>query len=148
MPKILIVEDHRSLLTSVISSLSEAGWDVEGAETLAAANEIISIPFDVIVLDLMLPDGSGLEWLADQRARGNRALVLVLTARDTVEDRVAGLDVGADDYLTKPFSLDELVARIRALLRRSPHTNQTVISFSDITADLLSRRATRAGQVL
>src|SRR6185503_6854612 len=106
MPHILIVEDHRSLLLSVMSSLREAGWDVEGAETLAAANKVVAKPFDVIVLDLMLPDGSGLEWLAKQRAGGNRALVLVLTARDAVEDRVAGLDVGADDYLTKPFSLD------------------------------------------
>lgn len=148
MPHILIVEDHRTLRLSVMSSLREAGWDVEGADTLAAANEIITKPFDVIILDLMLPDGSGLEWLAQQRAQGNRALVLVLTARDAVEDRVAGLDVGADDYLTKPFSLDELLARIRALSRRLQYTSRTVFSFADITVDLLSRRANRAGQGL
>jgi DNA-binding response OmpR family regulator len=140
MTRILVIEDHRNLLRSVTKSLREIGWEVEGAESLAAA-ELAGGHFDVVVLDLMLPDGSGLDWLASQRAQGNAVLILVLTARDAIEDRVIGLNMGADDYLIKPFSLDELVARIRALLRRSDSGRGSLIMIGDLTVNLLTREA-------
>jgi DNA-binding response OmpR family regulator len=143
MPCVLVVEDQKNLLRSITRSLGEAGFEAEAADSLAAANRLLSQRTDVIVLDLMLPDGSGLEWLVKLRAAGNRTAVLVLTALDAIEDRVRGLDSGADDYLVKPFALDELVARIRALLRRDTNANRTVLSFRDLSVDLVARRASR-----
>jgi len=124
-------------------SLKESGFEPEAAETLAAATSLISSRVDLVVLDLMLPDGSGLEWLIQLRATGNKTPVLILTARDTIEDRVSGLDSGADDYLVKPFALDELLARIRALLRRDAQTNEKEFSFGDLTVNLVSRTVCR-----
>lgn len=147
MTRILVIEDHRNLLRSVTKSLREIGWEVEGVESLAAA-ALIKGPFDVVVLDLMLPDGSGLDWLTSQRAQGNAVLILVLTARDAIEDRVSGLNSGADDYLTKPFSLDELVARIRSLLRRSELGRGSSIVVGDLTVNLLAREAHCKDQLL
>lgn len=147
MTRILVIEDHRNLLRSVTSSLREIGWDVDGAESLAEASTAKG-PFDVVVLDLMLPDGSGLDWLVSQRAQGNPVLILVLTARDAIDDRVLGLNSGADDYLTKPFSVAELVARIRALLRRSNAARGSLIMVGDITVNLLTREALCNNHVL
>ncbi len=139
MTRILVIEDHRNLLRSVTKSLREIGWEVEGAESLAAA-ALAKGPFEVVVLDLMLPDGSGLDWLARQRAQGSAALILILTARDAIEDRVIGLNSGADDYLIKPFSLDELVGAY-ALLRRSDSGRGSLIMVGDLTVNLLTREA-------
>jgi DNA-binding response OmpR family regulator len=147
MTRILVIEDHRNLLRSVTKSLREIGWEVEGAESLAAA-ALAKGPFEVVVLDLMLPDGSGLDWLARQRAQGSAVLILILTARDAIEDRVIGLNSGADDYLIKPFSLDELVARIRALLRRSDSGRGSLIMVGDLTVNLLTREALCRDQLL
>jgi DNA-binding response OmpR family regulator len=98
----------------------------------------------LVVLDRMLPDGDGLNWLTDLRAAGNRIPILILTARDSIADRVAGLNNGADDYVVKPFSLDELLARIRALLRRDAHPTSASLAVGDLTVDLLTRAARRA----
>ncbi|WP_145305542.1 response regulator transcription factor [Gimesia fumaroli] len=139
MPQILIVEDQTNLLRSIMRTLSESGFEPEAAETLGAATQKMSSRIDLVVLDLMLPDGSGLEWLKQLRATGNKIPVLILTARDSIEDRVSGLDMGADDYLVKPFALDELLARIRALLRRDAQANEREFSFGDLTVNLVSR---------
>ncbi|QDT91501.1 Response regulator MprA [Gimesia algae] len=139
MPQILIVEDQTNLLRSIMRTLSESGFEPDAAETLGAATQKMSSRIDLVVLDLMLPDGSGLEWLKQLRATGNKIPVLILTARDSIEDRVSGLDMGADDYLVKPFALDELLARIRALLRRDAQANEREFSFGDLTVNLVSR---------
>lgn len=110
MPVILVIEDHPKLLRSVVKTLDEAGYETLAAQTLAAARQAMSSAVGIVVLDLMLPDGDGLVWLSELRASGNRTPCLILTARDTIPDRVAGLDRGADDYLVKPFALDELLA--------------------------------------
>ncbi len=143
MPRILVIEDQKHLLRSVTQTLRESGYDVDGTDTLEGATQLLSPETSLIVLDLMLPDGFGLSWLSEQRTSGDRTPVLILTARDSVEDRVAGLDTGADDYLVKPFSLEELMARVRALLRRQSPENRTVLTFGDLTVDLVSRTAHR-----
>ena len=118
--RILLVEDDAVLRAVVHSSLADAGHRVDEAGTLAAARHLWHVqPFDAVLLDLNLPDGSGLSALREARARGDRTPVLVLTARNRTEERVAGLDAGADDYLGKPFELSEVEARLRALVRRS-----------------------------
>jgi two-component system OmpR family response regulator len=117
--RILLVEDDTVLNDVIRRSLEDAGNHVDSAATLAAASYIWGVQtFDAVVLDLNLPDGSGLNALRAARARGDRAAVLVLTARNRTDERIAGLDAGADDYLGKPFELGELGARLRALARR------------------------------
>jgi two-component system, OmpR family, response regulator len=117
--RILLVEDDAVLQAVVRSSLEDAGHRVDTASTRDAAQHLWSVQsYDAVVLDLNLPDGSGLVALRAARARGDRAAVLVLTARNRTEERIAGLDAGADDYLGKPFDLAELEARVRALARR------------------------------
>lgn len=140
---ILVVEDQTNLLRSITRTLRESGFEVGAAESIAAANEHIKSRINLIVLDLMLPDGSGLDWLSRLRESGDDTPVLVLTARDTIEERVAGLDGGADDYLVKPFALDELLARIRALLRRDAQKSRTTLTLRDLTVDLTLRTAWR-----
>ena len=117
--RILLVEDDPVLHAVIRSSLTDAGDRVDSAHTLEEASHVWSVQrYDAVVLDLNLPDGSGLVALRSARARGDRSAVLVLTARNRTEDRIAGLDAGADDYLGKPFELAELAARLRALARR------------------------------
>ncbi|WP_146374288.1 response regulator transcription factor [Symmachiella macrocystis] len=140
---ILVVEDQKNLLRSITRTLRESGFKTDGAGTIAAANRLMNARVGLIVLDLMLPDGSGLDWLGSLRASGDNTPVLILTARDTIEDRVSGLDGGADDYLVKPFALDELLARIRALLRREAQSSRTVLTWGDLNVDLTSRTALR-----
>ena len=133
----------------MVSAMTEAGFVVEGAATLAEAAEHIKSMPDLVILDIMLPDGNGLDWLNTVRRDKNNVPVLLLTARDSIEDRVTGLDCGADDYLIKPFSIDELLARMRALLRRpSVETPKEVLTvqFQDIQADLMSRTVLRSGR--
>lgn len=146
MPQILVVEDQANLLRSIVRALNEDGYQAEPAETLSQASQQMSPDVDLVILDLMLPDGSGLTWLKALRSTGDRTPVLILTARDTIEDRVAGLDMGADDYLVKPFALDELLARIRALLRREKNPTEQRVTHNDLTVDLLTRTVQRAGR--
>lgn len=148
MPQILVIEDAPRLLRNIVRTLEESGYTTALASTLAEATRLLSPSVDLIVLDLMLPDGSGLDWLAEIRAANNRVPVLILTARDAISDRVAGLDTGADDYLVKPFSLDELLARLRALLRRDVHPASTLLTLGSLRVDLLNRIATREGTPL
>ncbi|MCA9071196.1 MAG: response regulator transcription factor, partial [Planctomycetaceae bacterium] len=143
MPRILVIEDQPNLLRSITRTIQESGFDTVGANSLQAARSLISPDVDLVLLDLMLPDGSGLDWLGELRAISHRPLVLILTARDAIADRVAGLDAGADDYLVKPFAFDELLARIRALLRREGSEQQTVLAVGDLRVNLLDRTAWR-----
>src|SRR3954469_9049789 len=117
MPRVLVVEDERKVLRGLQRGLEQEGYEVVTAENGEAGYELaLTQPFDCLVLDLLLPGRDGLQVMADLRRAGKALPVLILTARDAVEDRVAGLDSGADDYLVKPFAFAELLARLRALL--------------------------------
>lgn len=117
--RLLLIEDNDRLSEFLEKGLSDAGFAVDRAGTYAeAAASIDASGFDAVILDLGLPDGDGLTLLKERRAAGNRTPVLILTARDGLSDRVSGLNAGADDYLAKPFAMEELVARVKALLRR------------------------------
>lgn len=148
MSEILIIEDHPKLRASVAQTLNESGYVAICAPDLQTASALLAPTVDLVLLDLMLPDGNGLLWLAQLRSQGNRVPVLILTARDAIKDRVAGLDQGADDYLVKPFSVDELLARIRALLRRGAQASSSTLVVRDLTVDLLARTAMRGTQSL
>jgi DNA-binding response OmpR family regulator len=142
--RILVVEDERKLLRSLERGLQEAGYDVVTADNgEAGCNLALSRQFDCLILDLMLPGRDGLSVLADLRRRGHTVPVLILTARDALEDRVLGLDSGADDYLVKPFGFAELLARLRALLRRGRGERETVLRAGELVMDLLQRRVAR-----
>lgn len=146
MPRILIIEDERKVLRSLERGLTAEGYDVAtAADGEAGSQQALSQTFDCLVLDLMLPRRDGLQILGDLRRAGNTTPVLILTARDAVEDRVAGLDRGADDYLVKPFAFAELLARLRVLLRRGRDLRETVLRAGDLEMDLIERRVTRAG---
>lgn len=132
--RILIVEDDPILLDGLREGLKLSGYVADGITTAADASEALKTDrFDAVVLDVMLPDGSGLAILTDIRRSGNQIPVLLLTARDTVEDRIGGLDAGADDYLGKPFDLDEVAARLRAITRRSAGRATAEISLRGLT---------------
>jgi DNA-binding response OmpR family regulator len=144
---LLLVEDDRRVSASLQRGLQEALHTVAIAHTLADARAALEqTAFDAIVLDRGLPDGDGLELLPALHRKVPRPFVLVLTARDQVEDRVSGLDAGADDYLVKPFSFSELEARLRALSRRPRGADPHTLRVADLELDLLARRATRAGR--
>ena len=147
--RLLLVEDDARLADLVVRSLREEGYAVDHAiDGDSAIVQAAVNPYDAIVLDVQLPKRSGIEVCAEIRRRRNRVPILMLTARDAVKDRVAGLDAGADDYLTKPFDLSELHARVRALLRRMPELAPQVITVGDLTVDLAAQRAERGGRVL
>lgn len=146
---LLVVEDEVKLLNHLCRGLGEAGFAVLSAGSAeAAARAVANGEFEAIVLDLRLPDRDGLEFLRDLRAAGNPTPVLILTARGALEERVAGLDSGADDYLAKPFAFPELVARIRALVRRRGAAPQPTLRLDDLEFDTIKRRARRAGRDL
>jgi DNA-binding response OmpR family regulator len=149
MVRVLVVEDERKLAQVLSSALETEHYEVVVASTgedgFYRANAEV---FDLVVLDLMLPGRNGLEILQTLRQREIHTPVLVLTARDGIEDRVLGLDLGADDYLVKPFALPELLARIRALLRRGRPTDVRRLKAADLELDLNARRAARGARVL
>ncbi len=147
--KILIVEDQRRLGQFLKRSLTERAYTVTWVQTCAEARDALcETNYDVIILDLGLPDGDGLDLLKEWRKGGFQEPVLILSARDAVDDRIKGLDVGADDYLAKPFSLEELLARVRSLLRRQSSSKETVLKHGGIRMDLLGRTVTQNGQPL
>jgi DNA-binding response OmpR family regulator len=145
--RILIVEDNPKIAGAIQRGLSEVGFAADVAlrghegEDLAAEE-----PYDAIVLDLMLPDRDGVDVCRNLRRRSVSTPILMLTALSATEDKIAGLDAGADDYLTKPFEFDELVARLRALLRRGEATESRVLRCGDLELDLYTRTATRSGE--
>jgi heavy metal response regulator len=144
--RILVVEDEDAIATFLCQGLSEVGYAVDLACDGSEALEWSTIAtYDVIVLDILLPEIDGLAVCAELRRRGVQTPVLMLTARDTVEDRVAGLDSGADDYLVKPFAFAELLARIRALLRREPALKGAMLQIADLTLDTISHEVRRGG---
>ncbi len=146
MARVLVVEDQKKLLQSLRKGLEEEGYEVLTAATGEEGYyHATTGPIDAIVLDLMLPGRNGLEVLRDLRARGFAKPILILTARDTVDDRVGGLDGGADDYLVKPFAFAELLARLRALLRRDVTGRELFLRAVDLEMDLLARRVVRDG---
>jgi DNA-binding response OmpR family regulator len=146
MPRVLVVEDERKVLRSLQRGLEQEGYEVAtAADGDAGCALAVGQDFDCVVLDLLLPGRDGLQVLADLRRAGRATPVLVLTARDAVEDRVIGLDTGADDYLVKPFAFAELLARLRVLLRRGQPDRMTVLRAGDLELDLLARSASRAG---
>lgn len=136
--KILIVEDQERLGRFLKNGLSEHAYTVGLVGSCAAARDALcETHYDLIILDLGLPDGDGMDLLRQWRKSGFNEPVLILSARDTVEDRIKGLDIGADDYLPKPFSLEELLARARSLLRRHATSKDTVLEHRGIRLDLL-----------
>jgi DNA-binding response OmpR family regulator len=142
--RILIVEDEMKVANFVARGLRSEGHSVETAGDAGEARAALAAgAFDLVILDLMLPDVDGIGFCHDLRARGNTMPILMLTARDTVGDRVAGLDSGADDYLTKPFALEELLARVRALLRRPRQVQAAPLQMADLRVDSPSRRVWR-----
>ncbi len=148
---ILVVDDEPSIVDAVATSLRYEGFSVdEAANGRLALSSAQDNPPDLIVLDVMLPDLDGLEVTRRLRTDGLRVPVLFLTARDAVEDRVAGLTVGGDDYVTKPFALAEVVARVHAILRRtgSEPDDEGVLMFADIQMDENAHEVTRAGQTI
>lgn len=147
--RILVIEDDPVLLDGLKAGLSLAGATVDAVTSCADGLEALATAsFDAVVLDLMLPDGSGLDLLSNMRAAGNATPVLLLTALDEVVDRIKGLDAGADDYLGKPFDLDELAARVRAIVRRKAGRAAPRLVYNEITLDPATLAATAAGKAV
>jgi DNA-binding response OmpR family regulator len=138
--RLLIIEDEARIVEILRSALSRSGFAVDAVGRCGDARAALEVnPYDAVILDLGLPDGDGLGLLRDMRARGNAVPVLVLTARDAVEHRVAGLDTGADDYLIKPFAMSEVIARIKALLRRPEGALGALLKSGNIAFDTIGR---------
>ena len=147
--RILLIDDDQKLTRLLVKGLEEERFVVDVAHTGGSADEMASVNRDeIILLDWLLPDREGLAVCRDLRARRISTPILMLTARDALEDRVTGLNAGADDYLTKPFGFSELLARIHALLRRSSLTRPTVLKVADLVLDPLTHSVTRAGQAI
>jgi DNA-binding response OmpR family regulator len=146
MSRLLVIEDQKKLLQSLERGLSEEGYQVIPAATGEEGYvQAKSVPVDAVVLDLMLPERDGLDVLRSLRSEGFTKPILILTARDGVDDRVQGLDAGADDYLSKPFAFAELLARIRALLRRDVVNRDLCLKADDLEMNLITRVVTRSG---
>ncbi|MFZ4873625.1 response regulator transcription factor [Janthinobacterium sp. Mn2066] len=147
--RILLVEDDRKAARLLARGLQEEGFVVDVVHSAEdGEEESYAVDYDMIVLDWMLPGKQGIDLCRDLRARAIQTPILMLTARDATADRVAGLNTGADDYLTKPFEFEELLARIRALLRRSDISRPLVLALADLALDPVSHKVTRGGAVL
>ena len=148
MTKILIVEDEPQMALALKSAFEDSGYEVQTAGTgREGLRQIEEGGHDLAVLDLMLPGMSGFEVLEQAREHGVSIPIIVLTARDALSDRVKGLDIGADDYLVKPFKLEELLARVRVQLRR-PASSPSTLTFGDLTLDVMSRKVKRGNRIL
>lgn len=140
--RLLVVEDSIRLATLVCEGLTARGFSADHAGTLRQADHALDLAdYDALILDLGLPDGDGLVWMQRRKSNGVLPPVLILTAREALGDRVAGLDAGADDYLAKPFAFEELGARLRALLRRPGPRSNAIITVSRLTLDTVARQA-------
>jgi DNA-binding response OmpR family regulator len=147
--RLLVAEDHPSLARSMAEGLREEGYDVDLAlEGTEAERLIHTNQYSCVVLDLILPGKDGLTILKEMRQKGDQTPVMCVTARDALDDRVAGLDLGADDYLIKPFAWDELLARVRALIRRERGHPKPKFVIGDLEIDLVSRSVSRAGKAI
>ncbi|MGM0509084.1 MAG: response regulator [Fusobacteriota bacterium] len=145
--KVLVVEDEKNIAKYLKKGLSEAGYIVEVAydgEEAIFRNTYNS--YDVILLDIMIPKYNGIEVVKKLREKGNSSHIIMLTAKDKVEDKVEGLDAGADDYITKPFAFAELLARVRSVLRRDSEDKQNKLKVKDLEMDIMSRKITRDGK--
>jgi DNA-binding response OmpR family regulator len=138
--RLLIVEDETRIAEILKQALEQSGFAVDALSFYADAQQALALaPYDAMILDLGLPDGDGMKLLEEIRSAGNRLPVLILTARDAVEDRVSGLDRGADDYLVKPFAMTELIARTKALLRRPGGALGTILQAGNVNFDTIGR---------
>lgn len=147
--RVLLVEDEHKISSYVKRGLQESGYAVDAVFTGRDALDWIgAAPYDLIILDIMLPVIDGLTVCRELRHRGDRTPVLMLTARDDVEDRVDGLDAGADDYLVKPFAMKELLARLRALTRRTDQPKTSILSYADLSLDTRTHQVRRAGKLI
>jgi DNA-binding response OmpR family regulator len=148
--RVLIVEDERKISAYLKRGLEEQGYAVDTAFTGREALDYAdAAPYDIIILDILLPEMDGVAVCRELRQRGNRTPILMLTARDSIDDRVNGLDAGADDYLVKPFALKELLARLRALTRRSSDQPKSpILQVADLTLDTLTRRVKRGDKII
>ena len=148
--RVLLVEDEHKISAYVKRGLEECGYAVDAVFTgRDALNWAVATNYDLIILDIMLPNIDGLTACRELRQRGNRTPVLMLTARDAVDDRVNGLDAGADDYLVKPFAMKELLARMRALTRRTgDQPRSPTLSFADLSLDTRTHQVRRAGRLI
>lgn len=147
--KVLVVEDERKLGQFIKKGLEEVSYPAVWVRTCAEARDAVcETNFDVIILDLSLPDGNGLELLQEWRRQHAETRVIILSARAALEDRIAGLNLGADDYVPKPFSFEELLARVRSLSRRQQGQKKTVLEQGDLRMDLVTREVTLGGEAL
>ncbi len=147
--RILLVEDEKKVADFIQKGLKEESFDVEIiANGNEAIEEISKNKFDLIIMDIMIPGKDGVEVCKNVRKQGILTPVIMLTGKDTIDDKIKGLDAGADDYLCKPFSFSELIARIRALIRRDQEYKGIILKVADLEFDLLSRRVNRAGKVV
>jgi DNA-binding response OmpR family regulator len=147
--RLLLVEDHKPLVRALRQGLEEEGFAVDIAlDGEEADHKALATNYDAIVLDLMIPKKDGMTLLQGWRAAGVNTHVIILTARGSLEDKVKGLDIGADDYLTKPFELEELLARIRALIRRRHQIKDPHLRIHDLTIDTAARSVKRGGQAI
>jgi two-component system response regulator MprA len=146
--KVVVVEDEQRISQFLKKGLTEKGYAVDvAADADTGLERIMASAPDLVILDLLLPGSrDGIELCRELRARGVRAKIIMLTARDTVENKIEGLDAGADDYLTKPFALEELLARVRALLRRTSDGSGETLRFADLELDPGTREVTRGGE--
>lgn len=147
--RILVAEDQKDLNKVLVAKLSKEGYSVDNCFDGEEAMDFLDMAtYDAVILDINMPKKDGLEVVADMRRAGNHAPVLFLTARDSIDDRVKGLDMGANDYLVKPFSFDELMARVRVLTRTTVTSNSPIYKIADLEMDTAKHVVTRGGQAI